>query len=171
MNFLALVGDNLEGDHILSGPTLGGPGTGNTIAGALLGSPVEKVGTILPLPCQNLCCFSISLFSLYIAGLRPFRCDCGARFNSRAVLNNHKLMHLGEYKHLLLEPFGNFRYMIWSSPALGVTVRKSFLSSHFLHLSVCQYLSLLALSQLNRFAYRAKNWNRDWPWWSLGWDY
>ena len=41
---------NLEGDHTLSGRTLGDPNTGSTVAGALLGSPgenVAKVGTIL----------------------------------------------------------------------------------------------------------------------------
>ncbi len=44
---------NLEDDHTPSGPTLGGPNTGSTVAGALLGSPGENVakeGTILPLP-------------------------------------------------------------------------------------------------------------------------
>ncbi len=45
---------NLEDDHTLPPhPTVGGPNTGSTVAGALLGGPgqnVAKVGTILPLP-------------------------------------------------------------------------------------------------------------------------
>ena len=65
MDFLALVGD-----HTPSGPTLGGPNTGSTIAGTLLGSPVEnvvKVGTILPLPYQSLCPFLLLLFLLILS--------------------------------------------------------------------------------------------------------
>ncbi len=40
-----------------SGPSLGGPYTGSTLEGTLLGSPGEnaaKLGTILPLPYQSL---------------------------------------------------------------------------------------------------------------------
>ena len=40
-----------------SGPTLGGPNTGSTVGGALLGSPgknITKLGTILPLSCHAL---------------------------------------------------------------------------------------------------------------------
>ncbi len=48
---------HLEGEHTASGPTLGGPNTGCTIGGALLGSPGEnitKLGTNLPLCYQSL---------------------------------------------------------------------------------------------------------------------